>query len=78
MTDKSIPLSVATMTREQLDAELKKGYASIKAGKIYSADEVDKLLEKEFDLKLTLTKRRPNAPNNCFNQACIRSMQYVL
>ena len=46
MTDKSIPLSVATMTREQLDAELKKGYASIKAGKIYSADEVDKLLEK--------------------------------
>ena len=67
MTDKSIPLSVATMTREQLDAELKKGYASIKAGKIYSADEVDKLLAKEFDLKLTPTKRRSHAPNNCFN-----------
>ena len=67
MTDKSIPLSVATMTGEQLDAELKKGYASIKAGKIYSVDEVDKLLEKEFDLKLTPTKRRPHAPNNCFN-----------
>ena len=33
MTYKSIPLSVATMTREQLDTELKKGYASIKAGK---------------------------------------------
>jgi len=67
MTDKSIPLSVATMTGEQLDAELKKGYASIKAGKIYSVDEVDKLLEKEFDLKLTPTKRRSHAPNNCFN-----------
>lgn len=67
MTDKSILLSVATMTGEQLDAELKKGYASIKAGKIYSADEVDKLLEKEFDLKLTPTKRRSHAPNNCFN-----------
>lgn len=62
MTDKSIPLSVATMTREQLDAELKKGYASIKAGKIYSADEVDKLLEKEFDLKLTPTKKETTCP----------------
>ena len=78
MTDKSILLSVATMTREQLDTELKKGYASIKAGKIYSADEVDELLAKEFDLELTPTKRRPHAPNNCFNKACIRSLQYVL
>ena len=67
MINTSTPLSVSTMTREQLDTELKKGYASIKAGKIYSADEVDKLLEKEFDLKLTPTKRRPHAPNNCFN-----------
>ena len=67
MINTSTLLSVATMTGEQLDAELKKGYASIKAGKIYSADEVDKLLEKEFDLKLTPTKRRPHAPNNCFN-----------
>jgi len=62
MTDKSILLSVATMTGEQLDAELKKGYASIKAGKIYSADEVDKLLEKEFDLKLTPTKKETTCP----------------
>ena len=62
MTDKSIPLSVATMTREQLDAELKKGYASIKAGKIYSADEVDKILEKEFDLKLTPIKKEIPCP----------------
>ena len=62
MTDKSILLSVATMTREQLDTELKKGYASIKAGKIYSADEVDKLLEKEFDLELTPTKKEIPCP----------------
>ena len=67
MTDKSILLSVATMTREQLDTELKKGYASIKAGRVYSADEVDELLAKEFDLKSTPTKRRPHAPNNCFD-----------
>ncbi|WP_314165715.1 hypothetical protein [Lachnoanaerobaculum gingivalis] len=62
MTDKSILLSVATMTREQLDTELKKGYASIKAGKIYSADEVDKILEKEFDLKLTPIKKEIPCP----------------
>ena len=67
MINTSMPLAVATMTKEQIDAELRKGYASIKAGKIYSADEVDKLLEKEFDLKLTPTKRRLHAPNNCFN-----------
>ena len=46
---------------------LRKVMLSIKAGKIYSADEVDELLEKEFDLKLTPTKRRSHAPNNCFN-----------
>ena len=67
MTDKSILLSVAAMTKEQLDTELKKGYASIKAGRVYSADKVDELLAKEFDLKFTPTKRRPHAPNNCFN-----------
>ena len=67
MTDKSVLLSVATMIREQLDMELKKGYASIKAGRVYSADEVDELLEKEFDLKFTPTKRRPHAPNNYFD-----------
>ena len=67
MINTSTPLSVSTMTREQLDTELKKGYASIKAGRVYSADEVDELLAKEFDLKFTPTKRRPHAPNNCFD-----------
>ena len=50
MTDKSILLSVATMTREKLDEELKKRYDSINAGMIYAADEVNTLLAKEFDL----------------------------
>ena len=62
MTDKSVLLSVATMIREQLDMELKKGYASIKAGRVYSADEVDELLEKEFDLKFTPTKKETKCP----------------
>ena len=67
MINTSTPLSVSTMTREQLDKELKKGYASIKSGKIYSADKVDELLAKEFDLRFTPTKRRPHATNNCFD-----------
>ena len=62
MTDKSVLLSFATMIREQLDMELKKGYASIKAGRVYSADEVDELLEKEFDLRFTPTKKETTCP----------------
>ena len=58
----SEPPVVATMTGEQLDAELKKGYASIKAGRVYSADEVDELLAKEFDLKFTPTKKETTCP----------------
>lgn len=44
----SKPSSVGITTREQLDAELQKGVDSIKAGKVYSADEVDAVLAKEF------------------------------
>ena len=43
-------LIIATITREQIDKELQKGIDSIKAGKIYSADEVDAVLEEEFDI----------------------------
>ena len=62
MTNTSIPIAVATMTGEQLDTELKKGYVSIKAGRVYSADEVDELLAKEFDLKFTPTKKETTCP----------------
>ena len=62
MINTSTPLSVSTMTREQLDTELKKGYASIKAGRVYSADEVDELLEKAFELKFTPTKKETTCP----------------
>lgn len=44
------PLSVGSMTREELDAELAKGVESIRAGKTVSADDVDKLLASEFDI----------------------------
>ncbi len=44
------PLAVGAMTRERLDAELQKGVDSIEAGKVYSADEVDMALAKEFGI----------------------------
>lgn len=43
-------LMACEMTREQLDEELRKGVDSIKAGKIYSADEADAELENEFNI----------------------------
>lgn len=38
------------MTRDQLNAELKKGVDSIKAGNVYSADEIDAILAKKFSI----------------------------
>lgn len=46
----SEPLVVGAMTREELDAELQKSVDSIKAGKIYSADEIDATLAKDFGI----------------------------
>lgn len=46
----SKPSSVGAMTKEQLDAELQKGMDSIKKGNVYSADEADALLAKEFGI----------------------------
>lgn len=44
------PLSLAELTREQLNAELQKGYDSILAGKTYSADEVDEIMNREYGI----------------------------
>lgn len=41
---------VSTMSREELDRELQKGVDSIQAGRVYAADEVDRILEKEFGM----------------------------
>lgn len=62
MINTSIPLAVATMTREKLDEELKKRYDSINARMVYSADKVDELLAKEFDLRFTPTKKETTCP----------------
>lgn len=44
------PTAIGGMSREELDRELQKGMASLKAGKRISADEVDRELEEEFGL----------------------------
>ena len=38
------------MTKKQLDKELQKGVDSINTGNVYSADEVDTILAKEFGI----------------------------
>lgn len=43
-------LQMPIINREQLDAELQKGVESIKAGKVYSIEEVDKVLSEEFGI----------------------------
>ena len=43
------PAAVGSLTREQLDAELQKGFDSAKRGD-YSEEEVDQILAKEFGI----------------------------
>ena len=42
------PKSLGEMTREEIDAELQKGFDSMAGGVIYTADEVDEIMAKEF------------------------------
>lgn len=44
------PVAIGNMSREQLNSELAKGVSSIKAGKTFSADEVDARLAEEFGI----------------------------
>ena len=43
-------VAAGALSRAELDAELMKGVESLKAGKGYSADEVDAMLQKEFGI----------------------------
>lgn len=45
----SEPVAIGGMSRDELDAELKKGIESLKSG-AYTADEVDEILSKEFGI----------------------------
>lgn len=45
----SIPVAIGGMSREELDAELQRGVDSLKSGKRYSADEVDRHMAEVLD-----------------------------
>lgn len=42
--------SISELTQEELNNELQKGINSIKNGQVYTKDEVDKILKKEFGI----------------------------
>jgi DNA-damage-inducible protein J len=44
------PLNCATLTKEQLDAEIEKGVASLNAGKIMPANEVRAKMQRHYSL----------------------------
>ena len=44
------PTVIGGMTREELDAELEKGWESMQNERLYSAEEVDKELAEEFGI----------------------------
>lgn len=42
--------SYQALTKEQFNAEIEKGMEDIKAGKVYSADEIEAEMKREFGL----------------------------
>lgn len=42
------PLSYGSLTRDQFDAEMKKGVADMKAGRVYSADDIEVEMKRDF------------------------------
>lgn len=45
-----VPTAIGGMSREQLDTELQKGFASMKDGTVYTLEEVDVMLAEEFGI----------------------------
>lgn len=44
------PVAIGGMTKEQIDAEIQKGFDSLKSGKVYTPEEVDAELFREFGI----------------------------
>lgn len=44
------PIAYQALTKEQFNAEIEKGMEDIKAGKVYSADEIEAEMKREFGL----------------------------
>ena len=45
-----VPTAIGGMSREHLDTELQKGFASMKDGTVYTLEEVDVMLAEEFGI----------------------------
>ncbi len=41
-------LNYSSLTREQFDAEMEKGMADVKAGRVYSADTIEAEMRRDF------------------------------
>jgi addiction module RelB/DinJ family antitoxin len=44
------PLAYGALTKEQFDAEMEKGLADIKSGRVYSVDEVEAEMKRDFGI----------------------------
>ena len=47
---KAEPLAYAALTKEQFDMKIEKGLRDVREGKVYSADEVEAEMRREFGL----------------------------
>lgn len=44
------PLAYGTLTKEQFDSEIEKGMADVKAGRVYSADDIEAEMKRDFGI----------------------------
>lgn len=45
-----VPPAYASLTKEQFDAEIEKGMADIREGRVYSADDVEAEMKRDFGI----------------------------
>ena len=50
VSEMSVPLSVGSMTKEQLDLEIQKGMDDIEAGRVIPADEVEEEMRRMYGI----------------------------
>lgn len=61
------PLDYSTLTKEQFDVEIEKGIADIKAGRVYSADEVEEEMKRDFKGLFIPVKKAARLISSCFS-----------
>lgn len=44
----TVPLDYSALTKEQFDSEMEKGMADIKAGRVYSADDIEAEMKRDL------------------------------